>query len=69
MKNVLLFCLSLFFIVLLSSQVARILVKEKITLEGKDLSSGSNPGHGLWWKNHHQPAKIGATPNFVGPEV
>ena len=43
MKYVLLFCLFLFFIVPLSSQVARILVKEKITLAGKDLSSGRSP--------------------------
>ncbi|MBK8849031.1 MAG: hypothetical protein IPN73_02625 [Saprospiraceae bacterium] len=42
MKNVLLFCLSLFFIVPLSSQVARILFQEKIILEGNDLFSGSN---------------------------
>lgn|GEM_PF-5923274 len=42
MKNVLLFCLFLFFIVPLSSQVARILFKEKIILEGNDLFSGSN---------------------------
>ena len=42
MKNVLLFCLFLFFIVPLSSQVVRILFKEKIILEGNDLFSGSN---------------------------
>lgn len=43
MKYVLLFCLSFFFIVPVSSQVVRIRFKEKITLEGKDLSSGKNP--------------------------
>lgn len=42
MKNVLLFCLSLFFIVPASSQVARILFIEKISLDGNDMFPSNN---------------------------